>query len=88
MLISAEVLLPQGGETQLERVLRHSVDENGQAIGAHSDNPLLSTLVYDVEFPDGDVNKYAANFIAENLVSQVNPDGFHTNVLKAIMYYK
>ena len=51
----------------------------------HSYNPLLITLVYDVEFPDGDVKKYAANLIAENLLSQVDPDGFHTNFLEAIL---
>ena len=88
MLISAEVLLPQGEEPQLARVLRQSVDDNGQAIGAHSNNPLLSTLVYDVEFPDGDVNKYAANIIADNIPSQFDPDGFHTNVLEAILDHK
>ena len=64
------------------------MDENEQAIGVHSDNPLMITLVYNVEFSDGDVNKYAANLIAENLLSQVNPDGFHTNVLEAILDHK
>ena len=64
------------------------MDENGQAIGAHSDNLLLSTLVYDVEFTDYDVKKYAANLIVENLLSQVNPDGFHTNFLEAILDHK
>ena len=54
----------------------------------HSNNPLLSTLVYDVEFPDGDMKKYAANLITENLLSQFNPDGFHTNILKAILDHK
>ena len=68
-LISAEVLLPQGEKPQLARILRRYVDENGQAIGAHSDNTLLSTLVYDAESLDGDVKKYAANLIAENLLS-------------------
>ncbi len=30
-----------------------------------NEHPLLNTLVYDVEFPDGAVKKYAANIIAE-----------------------
>ena len=64
------------------------MDENGQAIGAHIDNHLLSTLVYDVEFTDGDVKKYSANLIAENILSQVNPDGFYTNVLEEILDHK
>ena len=60
ILVSAEVLLPHGEEQVMAKVLRKSVDENGQVIGAHNNNPLLKTLVYDVEFPDGDVKKYAA----------------------------
>ena len=31
------------------------------------------------------MKKYAANLIAENLLSQVDPDGFHINVLEAIL---
>ena len=72
----------------MARVLRRSVDENGQVIGAHINNPHLSTLVYDVKFPDGDVKKYATNLIAENILSQVNPDGFHTNVIDEILDHK
>ena len=48
----------------MAKFLRKSVDENGQVIGVHNDNPLLKLLVYAVEFPDGDVKKYAANLIA------------------------
>ena len=34
------------------------------------------------------MKKCAANIIAENLLSQVSLDGFHTNVLKAILDHK
>ena len=63
ILVSAEVLLPHGEEQVMAKVLRKSVDENGQVICAHNENPLFNTLVYDVEFPDGDMKKYAANLI-------------------------
>ena len=49
---------------------------------------MLNTLVYDIDFPDGDVKKYYANIIAENLLAQVDPEGFHTNVLEAILDHK
>ena len=42
-------------------------------IGQHHKNPLLNTLMYDIEFPNGDVRKYAANIIAVNLLAQVDP---------------
>ena len=72
----------------MAKVLRKSVDENGQVIGAHNKNPLLNTLVCDVKFPDGDVNKYVANLIAENVPSQVDPNGYYTNTMEAILDHK
>ena len=65
ILFRAEVLLPHGEEQVMANLLRKSVDDDGQVIGAHNKNPLLNTLVYDVEFPDGDVNKYATNLICQ-----------------------
>jgi hypothetical protein len=38
-------------------------------------NPILDTRVYDVEFPDGRVDKYAANVIAESMFAQVDDEG-------------
>ena len=73
VLISAEVLLPQGEEQQLAKVLRRSVYQDRQVVGQHHKNPLLNTLMYDIELPNGDVIKYAANIIAVNLLAQVNP---------------
>ena len=57
-------------------------------IGQHHKNPLLNTLVYDIEFPNGDVRKYAANIIAVNLLVQVEPEVYHTNVLEVILDHK
>ena len=34
------------------------------------------------------MRKYAANIIAVNLLAQVDPEGFHTNVLEEILYHK
>ena len=48
VLISAEVLLPQGEEQQLAKVLCRSVDRDRQVIGQHHKNPLLNTLMYDI----------------------------------------
>ena len=72
----------------MAKVFSKSVDENGQVIGAHNENPLLNTLVYDVQFPNGDVKNYAANLIAENFLSQVYPNGYYTNTMEAIMDHK
>ena len=41
VLISAEVLLPQGEEQPLAKVLRRSVDWDGEVIGQHQKNPYV-----------------------------------------------
>ena len=54
-------------------------------VGTYDTNPLLNTLVYDVEFPDGDVRAFNANTICENMCSQVDNDGFHHDILDSII---
>ena len=72
----------------MAKVLRKSVNENGQVIGVHNENPLLNTLVYDVEFSDGDVKKYAANLLAKTFLSQVYPNVYYTNTMEEILDHK
>ncbi len=67
-LINCEVLLPQGESTQLARVVRRSLNDNGLHVGKYDDNPILNTAIYDVEFPDGTTKEFGANIIAENIL--------------------
>ena len=87
-LIHAEVSLPKGENIQLAKVLRRSTDNNGQQIGICDENPMLNTMLYDVEFPDGTVREYAANVIAENIYSQVDTDGRSYVMLDTIIDFK
>ena len=41
-----------------------------------------------VRFPCFVLKKYAANLIAENVLSQVDPNGYNTNTMEAIMDHK
>ena len=45
---------------------------------------MLNTVIYEVEFPDGQVNDYAANVIAENMLTQVDEDGYSLTMMKGI----
>ena len=87
-LINAEVLLPQGEATSLARVVRTAVGSDGKVIGEYNDNPVLNTLIYECEFPDGTVKEYAANQIAESIFDQADPDGHRSRMLKAIVGHK
>ena len=55
-------------------VIGRSVDDTGSSIGYYDSNPMLNTKVYDVMFPDGTVQQYAANVIAENLYESCDDD--------------
>ena len=88
LLINAEVMLPNGHSQQMAKVIRRSVDSEGRVVGEFNDNPILNSLVYDVEFPDGMVKQYAANVIAENVLSQVDNSGFHTQALDRISMHE
>ena len=89
MFINAEVLLPQNGEhMKAATVIGRASDKNGNATGSYSSNPILNTHVYDVMFPDGAVQQYAANIIAENLYSQIDEEGQRYLFLDYIIDHK
>ena len=87
-LVNAEVLLPQGEDLRLAKVVRRSLDGDGNSIGHQNDNPILNTMLYDVEFPDGAIQPYAANTIAENILQQVDADGYHSQLMECILEHK
>jgi len=62
-------------------------DLQGNAIGTFSDNPLLNSIIYYVEFPDGAIKQYATNTIAKNMYSQVDLDGCSQTILDGIIDY-
>eukprot|EP00956_Cyclotella_meneghiniana_P034439 scaffold104886_cov86-Cyclotella_meneghiniana.AAC.1 len=88
LLINAEVLLPQGEKDMMAKVVRRVVDQNGKAIGTYNENPVLNTMVYECEFPDGAVKEYAANVIAENILKQVDSMGRQSHVMDGIVGHR
>ena len=50
-------------------------DKEGRPIGIASDNPILDTRMYEVEYADGYKAAMVANNIASNLFAQVDQDG-------------
>ena len=41
--------------------------------------------MYEVEFPDGKIKEFSANIIAENMLTQVDSDGFLTSLMNSIV---
>lgn len=87
--LSAEVLLPHGGELQKARVISRKRDANGNPVGIRDNNPMLDTREYEVEFvKDKQVASYTANMIAENIYANVDQDGRSYSILDEIIDHK
>jgi hypothetical protein len=87
--LGAEVLLPQNGEyMKSAKVVSRALDSDGKPKGSFNRNPILDTRVYEVMFPDGEMRRYSANVIAENMYSQVDSEGYQYNLLDEIVAHR
>ena len=57
-------------------------------MGSKNDNPILDTRVFQVEYPDGHLEEYATNVIAEALYSNIDSEGFDTGLLHEIIDHR
>ena len=84
-IINAEVMIQNGDEMAMRKVARRSLNADGRMTGTYHDNPFLNPITYDVEFPNGQVKEYGANIIAENMLSQVDSDGYSLSLMDSII---
>ncbi len=82
--LTAQILLPVGGEMAKGQVIKRRRDHNGRPVGIRHSNLILDTREYEVQFPDGSTQSYLANVIAENLYSQVDAEGNQYAVMDEI----
>ena len=75
VLIDAEVTLQRANQLLRGKFKVRSLEPDGSIIEAYADNPVLNSLTYDVEFPNGEFRENAANIIAENVLTRVDDDG-------------
>ena len=61
-LIHAEVNLSQGEKIQGAKVIGHTKESNGEMVEKYNDNPLLKSMLYDVQLPDGE-KKYIVRIL-------------------------
>ena len=57
LLINSEIVFPHQDKLRNAKILRRSLDPTGWSVGCYHNNPISNTLVYDVEFPDGEVKE-------------------------------
>ena len=87
-IINAEVQLQLGEEMVTGKVTQRTTGPDGQLNGTYDNNPYLNSIIYDVEFPDGQVKEYAANIIVETILTQVDSDGISTTLMEAIVDHR
>jgi hypothetical protein len=84
--IGVEVVIPgRDAQPVLATVKKRKRDPSGMPSGTPNPNPILDTRVYELEFPDGRLEEYAVNIIAENLLNQADGDGWDTGLLEEII---
>lgn len=83
-IINAEVQLQLGEEMVTGTVARRALGPDGTTAGTYDENPYLNTVIYEVEFPDGQVKDYCANIIAENMLTQVDSEGYSMTLMDGI----
>ena len=75
--VGALLLLPRSGDLDMAqgKVVKRARGLDGNPMGRASDNPILDTREYVVEFVDGTEAELSANVIAQNMYAQSEPDG-------------
>ena len=69
-------------------VKRRALGPYGIVVGTYHNNPMMNSIIYEVKFPDGQVKEYAANVIAENMLSQIDSDGYSTTLIESIVDHR
>ena len=83
--LGAEILLPNKDAIPvLAKVKKRKRDAANLPIGEANSNPILDSRVYELEFPDGRLEEYSVNVIAENLLNMADNDGWDTGLLEEV----
>ena len=74
-------MLPDRKGEKIMREVRKRVRYDDTITGEGNYNAMQDKSLYEVEYPYGTTEKLAANIIAENMISQVDSEGHHYQVL-------
>ena len=86
--ITAEVMIPIGDQRVRGVVKKRVKDDDDLPVGVRHPNPILDTREYDVQLPDGSVESYTANLIADNIYAQCDDEGNTYTLLDEIIDHR
>ena len=84
-IINAEVQMQLDEQIMKGTVKRRVLGLDGRTTGKYDNNPYRNSIVYKVEFADGEVREYTANLIAEGMLAQVDTEGNHLPSMEGIV---
>ena len=87
-LLNAEVQLQHDDQVTTGRVKSRALGPDGNMVGKYDNNPMLNSIMYEVEFADRTVKEYGANIIAENMLHQVDSEGFSLALMEGIVDFR
>ena len=71
----------------LDRVKRRKQNASGNPIDGEHSNPIINTRVYKLELPDGRVDECTVNITLENIIDQVDDQGWDTGIIEYILSF-
>ena len=81
-------MLPDRKGEKLMGKFRKRVRYDDTSTGKGNYNAMHDKSLYEVEYPDGTTEQLLANTIAENMMSQVDSEGHHYQVLTEVTDHK
>ena len=57
----------------------------GKILGRYGGNPILNSMIYEVEFPDSQVKDYVENVIPDIMISKVDYEGYSVTLINSIV---
>ena len=73
-MLNAEVNIQLDEKVVTGRVKWQVLGTEGKIVGRYYANLIMSSMIYEVEFPGVQVRDYAANATARNVLSQVDEE--------------
>ena len=86
--LTMKVLFPRGEVCQLSETVHYKQGLEGNQIGQWNEKPLLDTMLYTTEFPDGEDMEVVANTAAESIFYHCDASFKYFILFKSIIYPK
>ena len=87
-MINVEVRMQLDDAAVSGKEKRRALGPDGQMTGKYNANPYYNSVLYEVEFADGQVREYSADIIAESMLAQADSDGVTLQLMDGVVDHK